>query len=135
MTYTPFDNDDDTHRPDLSVRAPLYAPTPGYYLDRESIPSVCPSPSPEEILNERSFPLYQPQTSGVGFLLVVEYENGGTWDGQSANCIQYQIEWKVTLNNRVVTKDTDQNLVLPPSSYWGMINEKVGSLFASENSP
>ncbi|OQE62923.1 hypothetical protein PENNAL_c0256G06018 [Penicillium nalgiovense] len=128
MTYTPFDTDDDTHRPDLWGRTPLYAPTPGYYLDRESIPSVCPSPSPDEILNERSSPLHQPQTREVGFLPVVEHEDGGTWDGQSTNCIHYQIEWRVTLNNRVVTKDTEQNLALPPSSYWEKINEKAAGL-------
>ncbi|KAJ5500643.1 hypothetical protein N7453_009694 [Penicillium expansum] len=64
----------------------------------------------------------------MGFLPVVEHEDGGTWDGQSTNCIHYQIEWRVTLNNRVVTKDTEQNLALPPSSYWEKINEKAASL-------
>jgi hypothetical protein len=64
----------------------------------------------------------------VGFLPVVEHEDGGTWDGQSTNCIHYQIEWRVTLNNRVVTKDTEQKLALPPSSYWEEINKKAGSL-------
>jgi hypothetical protein len=106
----------------------LYAPYPGYYLDRESIPSVCPSPSPDELLNELPSPLHQPQTSEVDFLPVVEHKDGGTWDGQSANCVHYQIEWRVTLNNRIVTKDTEQNLALPPSSYWEEINNKAGSL-------
>lgn len=77
-------------------------PTPGY-LDRESIPSVCPSRSSEEILDERPFPLHQPRSSEVGFLPVVEQEDGGIWDGQSTNSIHYQIEWGVTW---VVTKDT-----------------------------
>lgn len=128
MTYTPFDDDYDTNQPDLRGRTPLYAPTPGYYLDRESIPSVCPSPSPEEILNEHPSPLHQPLSDEAGFLPVIDQEDGGTWDGQSVNCIHYQIEWRVTLNNRVVTKDTEQNLALPPSSYWKNINEKAGSL-------
>lgn len=91
MVYTPFDNDDDnTYRPDLWGETPLYAPTPGYYLDRESIPSVCPSPSPEGILNEISSPLHQPQSSEAGLQPVVEQEDGETWDGQSINCIHYQ---------------------------------------------
>jgi hypothetical protein len=128
MTYIPFDNDDDSYRPDPWGQTPLYAPTPGYYLDRESIPSVCLSPIPEEILNERSSPLHQSQSNGVSVLPVVEQDDGGTWDGQPTNCIHYQIEWRVTLNNRVVTKDTEQNLALPPSSYWENLKEKAGSL-------
>lgn len=75
MTYTPFDDDYDTNQPDLRGRTPLYAPTLGYYLDRESIPSVCPSPSPEEILNERPSPLHQPLSDEAGFLPVIDQED------------------------------------------------------------
>jgi hypothetical protein len=87
--------------PDSLVR-PLPLP-PDYYLDREPIPSVCPSPSPEEIVNERSSPLHQPLTSEVGLLPVVECEDGRNVGWTSCKLYQYQIEWKVTLNNRVVT--------------------------------
>lgn len=99
MTYTPFGDDDDTHRPIYGVR--LFC-TPHPRLLGPWI-HVCPSRSSEEILDERPSPLHQPRSSEVGFLPVVEQEDGGIWDGQSTNSIHYQIEWGVTW---VVTKDT-----------------------------
>lgn len=32
--------------------------------------------------------------------------------------IHYSIEWKVTFNNKLISKDTEQNLVLAPIFYW-----------------
>lgn len=120
MTYTPS-GCEDTYRPELSdfwERTPSYAPTPGY-LDHQCTPSVfCPSPGPEE-----SSVHLQPSQSNE--LLPVVEQNRGTWDGQSSNCVHYQIEWKVTLNNRAVKKDTEQDLALPPSCYWQKIKEEA----------
>ncbi|KAF5861712.1 hypothetical protein ETB97_012663 [Aspergillus alliaceus] len=39
--------------------------------------------------------------------------------------LSYAIEWKVTLNNRVLAKDTKQDLVLTPSLYWQGIKQKA----------
>jgi hypothetical protein len=48
------------------------------------------------------------------------------WDKEKAynedplSYIHYTIEWKVTVNNRMVSKDTEQDVVLAPSAYWGL---------------
>lgn len=55
-------------------------------------------------------------------------EHGWAWDKESPNCNYYQIESRATLNDRVTTKDTEQDLALPPSSYWQQLNEKAERL-------
>lgn len=126
MTYTPFNDDDDTYRPELPdplERTPLYAPTPGY-LHREWTPSViCPSPGAEELVHEHSPSLHSHPSEQLSFHPAVEGEDGGAWDEQASDSVNYQIEWRVKLNNRVVVKDTEQELTLPPSSYWEQIKE------------
>jgi len=36
-------------------------------------------------------------------------------------CIYYFIEWKLIVNNKGIARDTEQNLVLAPSAYWGRV--------------
>jgi hypothetical protein len=130
MTYTPF-NDNDTCRPeqpDIWERTPSHAPTPGYF-DHEWTPSViCPSPNAEDIVGECSPSLHQHPSDQLSFHPVVEREDESAWDEQSPDCIHYQIEWRVKLNNRVVVKDTEQDLTLPPSFYWEQIKEDAWSI-------
>lgn len=128
MIHTLFNDydDDDAYRPelpDLWERTPSYAPTPGY-PDREWTPSViCTSPDPEDIVGECSPSLHQHAADQQSFDPVVERADGGAWDEQSPDRIHYQIEWRVKLNNRVVVKDTKQDLTQPPRSYWEQIKE------------
>jgi hypothetical protein len=37
-----------------------------------------------------------------------------------ASCIQYTIEWKVTVNKEVLSRDTEEEVALTPSAYWPM---------------
>lgn len=46
-------------------------------------------------------------------------------DEDSPSSIIYLIEWKVTLNNRILAKNTEQDLVLKPGAYWQRIKEKA----------
>ncbi|KAI2734473.1 hypothetical protein DTO013E5_9156 [Penicillium roqueforti] len=127
MAYAAFDNDD-TYQPrlsDLWDQTPSYAPTPG----REWTPSImCSSTDPERIFSECSSPLHQPQSDQLGFMREDEVDVGGTHEEQRLNYVHYKIEWRVKLNNRVVAKDTEQDLALPPSSYWERIKYTTGNV-------
>ena len=35
-----------------------------------------------------------------------------------ASCIQYTIEWKVTVNKKVLSRDTEEDVALTPRAYW-----------------
>lgn len=96
-------------------RTPSYAPTPGNF-GRGSTPSeYCLSPN--RIIGGRSTPSGHSESRHLGFLEESEYHEG-TYDENSPASIKYLIEWKVTLNNRILAKDTEQDLTLKPSSYW-----------------
>lgn len=132
MTHTPFNDDHyDAYQPELPnlwERTPSYAPTPGY-PDREWTPSViCSSPDLENIVGECSPSSHQQLFGHQSFDPVVERADGSAWDAQPTDCIHYQIEWRVKLNNRVVVKDTKQDLTQPPRCYWEQIKEDARNI-------
>ena len=103
-------------------KTPPYAPTPGDF-GRERTPSeYCLSLN--HTYGGGSTPLGHPESCRLGFLDEPEYHDG-TYNEGSPSSIIYLIEWKVTLNNRILAKNTEQDLVLKPSSYWQQIKEKA----------
>ncbi|OJJ98559.1 hypothetical protein ASPACDRAFT_1857806 [Aspergillus aculeatus ATCC 16872] len=86
---------------------PQYAPTPGDF--GRSLASSIYSPSS---------PLLQPQSDKLELVQLSDWEEGRPYDEDPPVYLHYSIEWKVTVNNRVVAKDTEPDLVLAPSAYW-----------------
>ena len=78
---------------------------------------ICPLPDPEDILGEFSPSLHQDPSEQQNFDPVVDCADGSVWDEQSPNRVHYRIEWRVKFKNRVVVKDTKQDLTQPPRFY------------------
>lgn len=97
--------------------------TPGNF-GHEQTPSVsCPSPAYSS--GDRSSSSHRPTSDCLGFLEDTELNRRGATQANISESIKYLIEWKVTLNNRFLAKDTEQDLAYKPNTYWRKIKEKA----------
>ncbi|KAF2803004.1 uncharacterized protein BDZ99DRAFT_400832, partial [Mytilinidion resinicola] len=55
------------------------------------------------------------------FLELDEWDELNSYGEDVPTVLHYSIEWKVAVNNKVVSKDTEQGVVLVPIAYWHMI--------------
>jgi hypothetical protein len=58
------------------------------------------------------------QLDKLQLLHIDEWDDENTYDEDPPSCIHYSIEWKVTLNGKLISKDKEQNLMLAPTFYW-----------------
>ncbi|VTO92628.1 unnamed protein product [Fusarium graminearum] len=101
----PFDPTQWDHQ-DLDFRTPQLS---GINSRRASL-----SPSPSS--QSPRFPLLQ----------LGDWDPDSAYDESPPSCIHYSIEWKLQLRKgrlAKLTNDTEQNLVLAPGAFWGMILE------------
>src|ERR1700712_1421707 len=52
------------------------------------------------------------------FVPLDEWDEHNSYHEEVPSCLHYSIEWKVCVNKRMVSKDTEQDLVLAPTAYW-----------------
>ncbi|KAJ5986554.1 hypothetical protein N7451_010919 [Penicillium sp. IBT 35674x] len=125
MRSSPFISHDDydveqNDQLNLWSDASQYAPTPGNFDRSPTSPSnisytnIDP-PSPIDYASQLKT---VSQKDSLPLLQFGDWEEGRTYDEDPPSCIHYLIEWKVTLNNRTVAKDTEQDLVLAPRFHW-----------------
>lgn len=97
-----------------------YVPTPGKFYRSLSTPSEISRTNidPASPVDYASPQQIAPQKNSLPLLQFGDWEEGRVYDEDPPTCIHYLIEWKVTLNNRTVAKDTEQDLVLAPRFHW-----------------
>lgn len=85
-----------------------------------------------EVPNDRMTPFRSGQTSAarpqsqasvnqLDFLQLSDWIEHNSYEENTPTYIHYSVEWQVTLNNKVISKDTEQDLVLAPTAYWHII--------------
>jgi hypothetical protein len=72
-----------------------------------------------------------PDPTTLSFLPLAEWDEHNGYDEDTPTRLRYSIEWKVTVNNKVVSRDTEQDVVLAPAVYWCMyLQPRVDTLVA-----
>ncbi|CAG8192768.1 unnamed protein product [Penicillium nalgiovense] len=99
------------------------APTPGYCGSSYAAISTR-SPSPSSVVKNSIVPTTKCSPRVLKFLRLCDWEDGKAYDEDPPTCIHYRIEWRVTNNNREVSKDTEEDVVLAPSAFWQLSLEK-----------
>lgn len=59
---------------------------------------------------------YKP-TYQLGFCQLSDWDKGKTYNEHTPIYLHYSMEWKLGINNRHVSKEIEQNLVLTPAAY------------------
>jgi hypothetical protein len=92
----------DTAMIDPSSTPGSFAPTPASY--------ACQTPP------NLSQPRYTPDK--LRFLELNEWDAMNNYEEDVPTCIHYRIVWKVVLNNKKISEDTEADIVLNPIPYW-----------------
>jgi hypothetical protein len=94
------------------------APRPIYSLS----PSILSSPN-----------VHQVEANRLCLLQLDDWDQEKDYSADPPECIRYTIVWKVKLNNRMIAKDTEQDIVLAPAPYWStVLQPKLDTLLSKK---
>ncbi|KAJ5247309.1 hypothetical protein N7468_002292 [Penicillium chermesinum] len=101
---------------DASDQYSQYAPTPGY-PGRTPMSRYELSPSPGYTQNDLG-ELCQYHPKNPRILQLSEWDDEIPSGELPASYIRYTIEWKVMVNKRIISQNTEEDIALTPSAYW-----------------
>lgn len=60
----------------------------------------------------------RPANRTLSFVLYEDWDPEQAYDDLPPSCLHYFIEWKLTVNRRIIAKQTENDLVVAPSVFW-----------------
>jgi len=63
----------------------------------------------------------QLQLEKLGFCQPTDWDKEKLYDDDPPSFIHYTIVWNIKVNKKEVSKDTEQDVVLAPASYWRLV--------------
>ncbi|KAK5069385.1 hypothetical protein LTR51_008635 [Lithohypha guttulata] len=90
----------------------LDAPTPALYIDSQEQPRWLRSTS--------RTPLEPPQQC-LDFVRYEDWDADATYGNVPSTCIHYRVEWSVKVDRKVVSRNTEEDIVLEPTSYGPLV--------------
>lgn len=86
-------------------------------IDPSSTPaSFAPTPASHSYRTPPT--LSQPHPDKLRFLELDEFDAMNNYEEVVPTCLHYRIVWKVVVNNKKISEDTERDVVLHPFSYW-----------------
>jgi hypothetical protein len=79
----------------------------------------------------------RPARKTLPFMPYADWVPGQSYaEQQPPSCMHYIMEWKLTLNKRVIAKQTEDDLVLAPSDFWNKeLLSKIADIVKSSGKP
>lgn len=108
---------------------PSCPPTPGFFSGAWTPSQGYASPEPGRV-DDASQPTDPVRLSH----LAEEHDDERAGGEHILDCSRYRylIEWRVTLNHRVIAKDTEQDLAEPPSTFWPKLQQEMTKILRSK---
>ena len=60
---------------------------------------------------------FEPQPLSLGFVQMKDWNRDAAYDETPPTCIHYRIDWRLMINKTVVSRNTEEDIVLEPTSY------------------
>jgi hypothetical protein len=73
--------------------------------------------------------------SRLPILQIADWDENRAYNENPPICVHYSIEWRLTVNSKIVMKETEQDVVLAPGSFWTLFLQRKFHKVLSQKSP